>query len=407
MLKASARSIAAGGAGRTRNALVIAQVALAVVLLSAAGLMLTSVVKLSRVNPGFASDHLLTFRLALTGARYAERPARVGFGSEALQRLEALPGVRGASIVSAIPFGGTRGATGVEIEGRPRQPGDVLIVDQRHISPGYFQTMGTPIMDGREFTEANSAPDRKLVIIDQALAAKAFPGQSAVGKRILVRINSPQAEWVDVIGVAAHQRNTDLALPGREQVYVTDGFAGFGAVNRWALRTADNPAKFAAAVREEIRKQHANMLVTELRSMGEWVDRAQAGTRFSLLLIGIFAVIAAVLAAVGLYGVLSTVVRQRTAEIGVRVALGAAPSSIFRLVVGQGLRLSAAGIGVGLLAAFALTRIMATMLIGVKPTDPPTFAAMALVFVAIAAAASWLPARRAAGLDPTQALREE
>ena len=165
--------------------------------------------------------------------------------------------------------------------------------------------------------------------------------------------------------------------------------------------------KFAAAVREEIRKQHANMLVTELRSMGEWVDRAQAGTRFSLLLIGIFAVIAAVLAAVGLYGVLSTVVRQRTAEIGVRMALGAAPSGIFRLVVGQGLRLSAAGIGVGLVAAFALTRIMATMLIGVKPTDPPTFAAMALVFVAMAAAASWLPARRAAGLDPTQALREE
>src|SRR5262249_4143148 len=151
---------------------------------------------------------------------------------------------------------------------------------------------------------------------------------------------------------------TDLALAGREQVYVADGFVGFGAVNRWALRTAGDPARYAATIREEIRKQDPNLLVSEMRPMDEWMGRAQARTRFSLLLIGVFAVIAAVLAAVGLYGVLSTVVRQRTAEIGVRMALGAAPSGILGLVVGQGLRLSAAGIALGLVAAFALTRIM-------------------------------------------------
>jgi len=407
LLRGSGRTTGLGSSGMVRNGVVVAEVALSFVLLSGCGLMIRSFIALQHVNPGFDPHNLLTFQL-LGGPPGNTQPAqRAAFIRQVHDRLAAIPGV--LSVTASFPFPLTGNFSPIRwgTNDALSDPSKFQAADLQFVLPGYFQTMGTPIMDGREFTEANSAPDRKLVIIDQALAAKAFPGESAVGKRILVRINSPQAEWVDVIGVAAHQRNTDLALPGREQVYVTDGFAGFGAVNRWALRTADDPAKFAAAVREEIRKQHANMLVTELRSMGEWVDRAQAGTRFSLLLIGIFAVIAAVLAAVGLYGVLSTVVRQRTAEIGVRVALGAAPSSIFRLVVGQGLRLSAAGIGVGLVAAFALTRIMATMLIGVKPTDPPTFAAMALVFVAIAAAASWLPARRAAGLDPTQALREE
>jgi putative ABC transport system permease protein len=207
--------------------------------------------------------------------------------------------------------------------------------------------------------------------------------------------------------VATHQRDTDLAIAGREQVYAADGFVNFGAVNRWALRTAGDPARYSGAVREEIRKLDPNFLIAELRPLDEWVDRAQAGTRFSLLLIGIFAVIAALLAAVGLYGVLSTVVRQRTAEIGLRMALGAAPNGIFSLVVGQGLRLSAAGIALGLVAAYAVTRVMSSMLVGVQPTDPPTFAVMAVMFALIAAAASWLPARRAASLDPTQALREE
>jgi len=193
---------------------------------------------------------------------------------------------------------------------------------------------------------------------------------------------------------------------GREQTYFTDGYVG-GFANRWALRTAGDPAGYAAAVREQVRKHDPALLIAELQPMEEWVARSMAGTRFSLLLIGVFAAIAAVLAAVGLYGVLSTVVRQRSAEIGVRTALGATPGGIFNLVVGYGLRLSAAGVAVGLLCAFAATRMMKSMLVGVKPADPVTFLVMALAFTIVAAAASWLPARRAARLDPTAALRDE
>jgi len=245
------------------------------------------------------------------------------------------------------------------------------------------------------------------VIVDQVLAAKAFPNQSAVGKRILIRLRTPEPEWVQIVGVAAHQRQSDLADPGREQIYFTDGYLNHGVTRRWALRTAGNPAQYAAEVRDEIARINPKILVAELRPMDDVMTKAQASTRFSLLLIGAFATVAALLAAVGLYGVLSTVVRQRTAEIGVRMALGAAPGSIFNLVVGHGLRLSATGIVAGLAAALALTRVMTTMLVGVKATDPLTYAAMAALFFAIAALACWIPAWRASALDPTTALRDE
>jgi predicted permease len=275
------------------------------------------------------------------------------------------------------------------------------------VLPGYFETMHNELIEGRMFTEADNAPSRKVAIIDQALASKAFPNQSAVGKRILTRIITPEPEWVEVIGVVGHQREESLAAPGREQIYFADGFFSHGATAYWALRTEGDPAKYGEAVRAVIARVDPESVVTDLQPMDVLVDKAQAGTRFSLLLIGVFALIAVLLAGVGLYGVLATVVRQRTAEIGVRMALGAAPSNVFRLMIGQGLRLSAAGIGLGLIAAFGLTRVMISMLVGVKPTDPVTYVAMVAVFFGIAASASWIPARRAASLDPTRALREE
>jgi putative ABC transport system permease protein len=198
-----------------------------------------------------------------------------------------------------------------------------------------------------------------------------------------------------------------LAEAGREQVYFSDGFFGHGIANRWAIRTAGDPAKYADAVRTEIAKLNPLLVITDLQSMDAVVHEAQAGTRFSLLLIGVFALIAAILAGVGLFGVLATVVRQRTAEIGVRLALGAAPYNVFRLMLGQGLGLSFAGIVLGLIAALALTRVMISMLVGVKPTDPLTFAVTAALFLILAGIASWFPARRAASLDPATALREE
>jgi putative ABC transport system permease protein len=207
--------------------------------------------------------------------------------------------------------------------------------------------------------------------------------------------------------VVAHQRQTSLADPGREQIYFTDGFLEHGAVRTWDVRTAGNPAKYADAIRAAVAKFDPQLLMTEIQPLEGLVTEARASTRFSLLLIGVFAAVAALLAGVGLYGVLSTVVRQRTPEIGVRMALGAAPGSIFNLVVGQGLRLSAAGIAAGLVAALVLTRVMSSMLVGVKAADPVTYAAMAAVFFLIAIVGSWLLARRAAGLDPTVALRDE
>jgi len=278
--------------------------------------------------------------------------------------------------------------------------------DVPYVLPGYFETLRTRLIEGRTFSENDNAPGRNVAIIDELLRAKAFANESAVGKRIFIDAPNPVA--LNVIGVVAHQRLGSLADPGREQIYVTDGFWGIGISRHWALRTAGDPAKYAAAARAAIASvAPGRMAVTEMRTMDATVDRAQAGTRFHLLLIGGFALIAALLASVGLYGVLSTAVEQRTTEIGVRMALGAGPGSIFKLVVGHGLLLSAAGVVIGLFAALGLTQAMSSMLVGIRPSDPSTFAGMSVVFLLIAAAASWIPARRAARLDPNAALRRE
>ena len=245
------------------------------------------------------------------------------------------------------------------------------------------------------------------MIIDDVLANKAFHGQSAIGKRILIRARTPEAEWVEIIGVIAHQHAVSLTEPGREQVYFADAFLGSGTVDSWAIRTANDPANYGNAIRAAVKEVDSHLLVTEMQPVEVLVSHAQASTRFALILISVFALIAGVLAGVGLYGVLATAVRQRTAEIGVRMALGADQNQIFNLVVGQGLRLSTIGIATGLVGSFLLTRLMRAMLVGTKPTDPATFGVVAVLFLLVATIASWLPARRAAALDPVRALREE
>jgi len=322
-------------------------------------------------------------------------------------RLRALPGVESATGSFPFPLAGGFSTIRWGKEEALADPGKYQAVDWQVVLPGYFDTLRTPLLAGRTFTEADNIPERNVVVMDQVFASKAFPNESAVGKRILIRLRTPEPEWVEIIGVVAHQRQTSIADPGREQIYFTDGFLKYGSVAQWAIRTSSDPAKYAPLVRAEIARVDRHMLINDMLPMDTLVEKAQAGTRFSLVLIGIFATIAGLLAAVGLYGVLSTVVRQRTSEIGVRMALGAAPRSIFNLVVGHGLRLTALGIVAGIAAALGLTRAMTTMLIGVQPTDPPTFASTVVVFFLIAALACWFPAHRAARLDPTMALREE
>jgi putative ABC transport system permease protein len=373
------------------------------VLLIGSGLMLRSFLELRRVDPGYRPHGLLTF-FVTRAWELSRQQGRLELLRELRARLQALPGVENATAALVLPLGGGAFPRN-PAPTRPAPAASIVGADLQQVMPGYFETLGTPLLAGRTFTERDNAPGRNMVVVDQLFARKAFPNESAIGKRIL--LPDPASPWAEVIGVVAHQRLFSLSDPGRETVYFSDGFWGIGVSRYWILRTAGDPAKYAAAVRAEVAKVDRAMVISKMATMEELVDRDQAGTRLSLLLIGIFAVIAVLLAAVGIYGVLATAVRQRTPEIGVRMALGAAPASIFKLVVGHGLRLTAAGLAMGLLAALGLTRMMTAMLVGVKPADPATFAAMALLFLLIAAVASWAPAARAASLDANAALREE
>jgi predicted permease len=396
---------AAGLRGRRatfRSSIVVAEVALCFVLLIGSGLMFRSFVALQRIDPGFDPRGLLTFQLLGDAADSPE--ARRAIGDQIADRLRAIPGVEG--VTASFPFPLTGGFSSIRW-GQEEALADATkfqAVDWQIVRPGYFETLRTPLLAGRTFTEADNDPSRNLVVIDELLAAKAFPHESAVGQRILIRIRTREPEFVEIIGVVAHQRVTSLADAGREQLYLADGFLGFGA-QKWAVRASGDPVSYTSAVRAAIASISPQTLVTDVLPAEALVRRAEAGTRFSLTLIAVFAAAAAVLVAVGLYGVLTTIVRQRIAEIGVRMAVGASPAQILRLVIGHGLRLSAGGIALGLAGAFVLTRAMRTMLVGVTSTDAATFVATGCVFFAIAAVSSWLPARKAAALDPAAALR--
>jgi predicted permease len=408
VLRGTSRNEGLASGGPLRKLVVVVEVALSFVLLIGSGLMFRSFFELQRIDPGFDPRGLLTFQVLGVGNRAGAKPEeRAAFVRQIQDRLRGITGVQSVAASFPFPLAGDFSPIRWGTEEALSDPGKFQAVDFQVVLPGYFEAMRTPLLAGRTFTDADNVPGRNLVVIDQLLADKAFPRQSAVGKRILIRIRTPEAEWVEVIGVVAHQREESLAERGREQVYFADAFLGSGVVREWAIRTSGDAAKYGADIRAAIKAIDSQLLISQMRPMDALLERAQAGTRFSLLLIGVFAVIAAVLASVGLYGVLATVVRQRTAEIGVRMTLGAGPSQIFNLIVGQGLRLTAVGIVAGAIAAFALTRAMTTMLVGVKPSDPTTFATIAVIFFAIAATASWLPAWRAASLDPTVALREE
>jgi putative ABC transport system permease protein len=384
---------------------VVVEVALAFVLLIGSGLMFRTFINIQRVNLGFDPRGLLTFQLL---GNIGNSPQEADtFKRQLREQLDALPGVNNVTASFPLPLAG--GFSPVRWGGAEAQadPSKFQAADLQIVLPGYFEAMGTTLLAGRTFTPADSSPDRNMLIVDQVLAAKAFPNESAVGKKILFRARTPEAQWGEIIGVVAHQRNSSLIEPGREQLYLTDGYFNHQVASWWAVRTDGDPSALAGSVRDVVKKQGKETFINQLQPMDSLVTAAQAQTRFSLLLIGVFSTIAALLAGVGLYGVLATSVRQRTAEIGVRMALGAAPSRIFRLMVGKGLSLSVIGIVIGLVASFAFTRVLASMLVEVKPTDPITFVAVAALFLVIAFLASWLPALRAAGLDPPTALRNE
>jgi putative ABC transport system permease protein len=406
MLRGSGRTSGLGRGG-LRNVVAVIEVALSFVLLIGSGLMVRSFIALQHVDLGFDPDHVLTFQL-LGGRENADAQpqARAARVQEIVAKLSELRSVESVAAASLTPLAGGYSSIRWGKEDALADPSKYGAADAQTVLPGFFETLRTPLLSGRTFTEADNAPDRNLVIVDQLLAAKAFPRESAIGRRILIRIRTPEPEWVEIIGVVAHQLATSLSEPGHEQVYLTDGFVNFGSVDHWTVRTSGDPAELAPAVRKAMRSLDPSMLISEMQPMPALVVHAQADTRFSLLLIGLLAFIAGLLASIGLYGVLATFVSLRTAEIGVRIALGATPSNILRLVVGHGLSLSTVGIAAGIVAAIGLTRFMTTMLVSVPPTDPVTFLATIALFLVIAAISCWIPARRAAALPPTTALRE-
>jgi predicted permease len=403
VLRATGRTPALSGAARLRNAVIVAEVALSFVLLIGSGLMVRSFVALMRTEPGFEANGVLTF--GLSNLRFNSRDEARAVFSQIHDKLAAIPGVSAVTTANAIPFDGNdpSGRWGTQDAmndpTRFRQGGTMIV------PPSYFDAMRVKLLAGRIFTQAeNDDPNTKLVVLDDESAKLAFGQQSPIGKTIYARIRTEVPEAYTVIGVVRHHRHLTLYGDEKELLFFPAGPFGGG---RWLVRTASDPTALGQAVRKAVTSLNPQYLVTEMRPLTDYVDKARSATRFALVLIGLFATIAALLAAVGLYGVLSSIVRQRTSEIGIRMAFGAQSTSIFRLVIGQGLEMSAIGIGIGLLIAVAATRVMSSMLVDVRPTDPITFVAMALLFLGIAAAACWLPARRAAGMDPNEALRQE
>ena len=411
VLRSSGRTPGLGGGKLLRNGVVMAEVALSFVLLVGGGLMARSFVELSRVKPGFDPQGVLTFVLGGRGGRGQDE--RREFAQQMRAKLAAIPGVASVTGAQYLPLDGTTANSRWGKEDAVSDPSKFQQANLHIVLPGYFEAMGTKVIAGRVYDDADSRPDHLGVVIDDRMAAKAFPGENPVGKRLFVRSRGQEPEWLDIIGVVEQQRHEDLAAPGREAIFLPTGFFGHPVPNSWVVRVRCvagqecDPARITSQVRAAVNELDPRLPVSRVQPMQALVDRAMTPTRFALVLIGVFAGVAAVLAAVGLYGVLSTAVRQRTAEIGVRVAFGATRRSIFGLVVGDGMKLSAIGLVVGLVAAFWLTRAMSTMLVGVQPTDVPTYIGIVALFIVIALVACLIPARRAASLDPTSALRSE
>ena len=398
---------AAPSALRARHLLVVSQVAVAVVLLSAAGLMLSSVQKLSRVSPGFDPNHLLTFRVALTGDRYAAAAARAALASDLIERLSAIPGVQSAALGSALPFGGSRNADGIDIEGRISSPSEPpIVIDQRYVSADYFQAMRIPLVLGRGFTGADDDRSERVVVINRTMARRYFPAGDAIGRRVRSSGGTNAHPWLRIVGVVDDVRHISLS---REPVTEMYHLYAQAAVGTFALvvRTAGDPAAIASAARAAVTAADPNLPTYEMITMTDRIAASMAQTRGTMLLLLVTAILAASLAAIAIYGSIWYAVVQRQKEIGIRMALGASRATVFRGIVGSAMVRAAVGAAIGAGAAIAGGSLLKTMLFETRTTDPLTYSAVTALVLAVAAVASIVPARRAMAVDPMSALRSE
>jgi putative ABC transport system permease protein len=395
------------GRSRFRSALIVTETALAMVLLVGAGLLLRSLLDLGRVDPGFAKDHVITFGLDLPG-RYGH-PERVAFYRSLLEQIRATPGVRSASAAFPLPLAADDVNTSFDVEGRPMQQSERPVTTLHIIDRDYFHSLGIPLLSGREFTPQDDAKGAMpVVIVSQRLAKQIFPGEDAVGRRIKPGISSGDSgePMRVIVGVAGDVKGEGVAAPAILESYVPYAQLPFAPMSV-LVRTQVPPGNMVPTLTGEVQSLDSTLPLLHVKTMDEYVDDSIVGTRFEAFLLGAFGVLAFLLTAVGLYGVISYTVAQRTREMGIRLALGADRNAILAMVVKNGTLLAGAGVAIGLSAAFLLTRLMASLLFGVGPKDPMTFFCVPVVLIMVAILASYIPARRAAQVDPMVALRNE
>jgi putative ABC transport system permease protein len=404
-LKESGKGASSGASrNRLRSLLVVAEVALSLVLLVGAGLMIRSFVHLMRSDLGVNQNNVLTMELSIPRLKYAEEQQRTNFYQQLVARLQNLPGVTQAAATNYVPMGRSSSSSNFRIDGQPAPPkGKEPLADYRVVTPRYFEAIGTPIRQGRAFTEQDKKDSPLVVVINERLARRYFPAGDALGKRMIF---SEKEGPLEIVGIAADVKNEDL----EEEADLT-AYRPYPQDPWWSmtliLRTDSDPAQLATAVRNEVRAVDAEQPVYNIKTMQQIVEESISAKRLAMLMLGFFAFGALLLAAIGIYAVMSYAVTSRSHEIGIRMALGASPRDILTLIIRQGLILTLIGVGLGLLGALALTRAMTEMLYGVNATDPLTFGGISLLLSVVAFLACYIPARRATRVDPMIALRYE
>lgn len=404
-LRGTGRSTATAHRARFRDALVVVEVALALVLLLGAGLLLRSFGELEKVNPGFQPSNLLEARISLPGNRYPESARQVEFFGQLEERLAGLPGVEEVGAISFLPLSGDRSASGFVVEGRPAPAaGQEPVGDMRAVTPGYFNTMGIPVLRGRNLSRADQASAPSVTLISETLARTMFPGEDPIGKRLAY-------DWDDhvsaeIVGITGDVHHSGLATAPHMEIYRPVAQFPYSSMSV-VLRTTGEPAAISSLVRREVHTIDPDQPVGSLTPMTTLLRETLAKPRLNTLMLGLFAVVGLLLASIGIYGLLSYVVAQRSREIGIRLALGANAGNVLRLVVGHGMSLTLAGIGIGLTVSLLLARVLNNLLYGVAPRDPLTFVAVPMVLLAVALAACAVPAWRATRVDPVRAMKGE
>lgn len=389
-----------------RNLLVVGEVAVAMMLLAGAGLMLNSFLRVQRINPLVRTDNLLSVELNLPDTKYPEPAQAATFYQELIRRVRSLPGVESASLSTIQPLGAIAINDPFAIEGRPLDLNKPFVAGWQLVAPDYFRTLDIPLVAGRDFTERDNAEGDGAAIINEALAARYFPGEDPIGKRLTLGLPRPENPWLTIVGIVK-----DIPHRGLESKAEPDWYLPYLRQPRrdvfLMVRSTGDPANLATAVRSQIPAIDQDQPVTGIKTMNEVIASTTAPRRFNTLLLAIFAAVALTLAAVGIYSVISYSVAQRTQEIGIRLALGAQASDVIRLVVKQGMTLALLGIAAGIVGAIAAARTMTSLLYDLKATDPMTFLAISLLLAVVALMACYLPARRAAKVDPITALRHQ